>query len=483
MMTVDGQERTRMAKPVRGATTDFVAEFQAMQSARTLRWVGACLFLVACTTSNGGGGTDAGARADGAANLEGGGPGDGAASADSNTESGDGAASADSNTDAPGGNDGGACGSGAASIIKNPNPIISRAAQGGQAFASPSANASQVNNGIYHNGGWSAGMPTVSAPAWVAIKLAAPATRVLLSWDDGGTYNYQDPTTTPVYGLPANYEIDVSADSTNGSDGTWTVATDAAGNALTITGNQVRTRAHSFAFTGMSWVKMVITAAPPNISGNGVQIGEIDVHDISAAGGSLPDDTWFFMGDSITAFAFDRAQVHQPSFAKTVSAESTAFFPAMINGGIGSEQASSGLARLQNALALNPDYRFFVLGYGTNDSALTTTAVFQTNMQKMIDMVKAAGRAPVIPHIPWAGGHGAIPQFNAVIDQLVQTNQLAAGPDLYGYFLLHSGDAGTNDFVCPPCAGGRATDNLHPNDVGLTAINTLWAQAVCPLYP
>ena len=480
MRIADGPKGTRMANVVRCTTTGLVAESQAMRSKRTLRLMGASLLLLACDTSAGGA-ADAGARADATAGLEGGGPGDGAADGADGTSS-----DAGGEGGRDGGNDGGACGSGAAAIIKNANPIISRAAQGGLAFASPSVNAAQVNNGVYHNGGWSAGMPTVSAPAWVAIKLAAPATRVLLSWDDGGTYPYQELPANPVYGLPADYEIDVSADSTNGSDGTWAVARDAAGNVLTITGNQVRTRAHSFAFAGMSWVKMVITAAPPNISGNGVQIGEIDVHDISAAGSGLPDDTWFFMGDSITAFAFDRAQVHQPSFAKTVSTESTAFFPAMINGGIGGEQASAGLARLQSALTLNPDYRFFVLGYGTNDSALTTTSMFKTNMQNMIDMVKAAGRIPVIPHIPYSGdgGHGGIPQFNMVIDQLVQTNQLTPGPDLYGYLLQHSaGDAGTNDFICPPCAGARSTDNLHPNDVGLTAINTLWAQAMCPLYP
>ena len=27
------------------------------------------------------------------------------------------------------------------------------------------------------------------------------------------------------------------------------------------------------------------------------------------------------------------------------------------------------------------------------------------------------------------------------------------------------------------------TDNLHPNDIGLTAMNQLWADAAPPLYP
>src|SRR4030095_13580199 len=128
-------------------------------------------------------------------------------------------------------------------------------------------------------------------------------------WEDGGTYDYKDPPGTTVYGLPADYHFEVSADSTNGSDGTWTAA------GTPVSGHGVRTRAHATYFAGKSWIKMVITAAPPNESGNGVQIGEIDVHDISATGAGLPDDTWFFMGDSITAFAYDRAATHQPSFA------------------------------------------------------------------------------------------------------------------------------------------------------------------------
>jgi lysophospholipase L1-like esterase len=216
-----------------------------------------------------------------------------------------------------------------------------------------------------------------------------------------------------------------------------------------------------------------------------VTIGEIDVHDVSAAGTALPDDTWFFMGDSITAFAFDRQKAHSPSFAQTVSTESSGFFPAMINGGIGGEKSSDGLARIQNALTLNPDYRYFVLSYGTNDAGnVVPTATFQTNMQMMIDAIKAAGKTPVVPHIPYAATIVGIPPYNTVIDQLVATNHLTPGPDLYTYLSQHStGDASTNDFICPPCAGGRMTDNLHPNDLGLTAINTLWAQSMCLLYP
>ena len=206
------------------------------------------------------------------------------------------------NGDTGGGGNGGTGGSGGGYLppalkLSHPNPIISR---GAQVFSLPAGGAAVVN-GTYHNGGWNAGSPTTAAPAWVAIKLAAGPTRILASWDDGGTYNYEDPAGTTVYGLAADYHFEVSSDSTNGMDGTWAAA------GAPVTGNHVRTRAHALDFTGKSWLKMVITAAPAEAS-NGVQIGEIDVHDISATGAGLPDDTWFFMGDSITAFAYDRSQ-------------------------------------------------------------------------------------------------------------------------------------------------------------------------------
>ena len=53
-----------------------------------------------------------------------------------------------------------------------------------------------------------------------------------------------------------------------------------------------------------------------------------------------------------------------------------------------------------------------------------------------IDMIRAAGRVRIIPHIPYAGDgtHGDIPQYNAVIDMLTATNGLLAGPDFYSYF-------------------------------------------------
>ncbi len=353
---------------------------------------------------------------------------------------------------------------GPAALISHPNPLIAH-----RTPVVPVA-ASAVNDGNYRNGGWSTNVANL--PASAAINVGVGPTRLLVQWDDGGTYNYKDPPGTTVYGLPMGYTIDVSGDTTNGTDGTWT-------SVVTVTDNAVRTRGHVIDFTGMSWLRMTITAAPLTESGNGVQIGEIDVHDVSATTG-LPDDTWFFMGDSITAFAYDRAAIHQPSFASLIHMALPDYFPAMINGGIGAELSTQGLARLPEALSLNPDYRFFVLGYGTNDANRGSVASYRNNMQAMIDMVKAAGKIPIIPRIPYSGnaGYMAVPDYNVVVDDLVASNGLITGPDFYAYFMDHP-----EEFTCPPCGAGRPTDNLHPNDTGLTAMNQLWADAARPLYP
>ncbi len=369
-------------------------------------------------------------------------------------------------TGARGGGGGGAGGSAGGYMppalkLSHPNPIISRNAQ---VFSLPAGGAAVVN-GTYHNGGWNAGSPTAAAPAWVAIKLTAGPTRILVSWDDGGTYNYKDPAGTPVYGLAADYHFEVSSDSTNGMDGTWTTA------GAPVTGNHVRTRAHALDFTGKSWLKMVITAAPAEAS-SGVQIGEIDVHDISATGAGLPDDTWFFMGDSITAFAYDRT--NPPSFATLIdTATAHAYFPAMINGGIGSELTGSGLARLDEALALNPDTHFFAITYGTNDSwgNKTDTSTFRSNLQMMIDKIKAAGRTPVLSHVPYSAdnAHETLAQFNAVVDDLTRTNQLQVGPDFTTYFMQHTDQL--------------QDDHVHPAPAGRQAMNQLWADAMRVVYP
>src|SRR3954447_24779758 len=99
-------------------------------------------------------------------------------------------------TDAGTGNDA-AADTGPAALIAHPNPIIS---QGNMRYP---LSAAAVNDGNYHNGGWTT--KVAALPASAAIMIGAGPTRLLVQWDDGGTYNYKDTPTTTVYGFPMGY--------------------------------------------------------------------------------------------------------------------------------------------------------------------------------------------------------------------------------------------------------------------------------------
>jgi lysophospholipase L1-like esterase len=302
---------------------------------------------------------------------------------------------------------------------------------------------------------WGAGKPMPGRPAWVAIDVGTGPRRVLVVWSAAGSFNY----TETDYGSPGAFRIETSADSDDGKDGSWTIAAD-------VPRVSTHAGAHAFDFAGQRWVKVVVTAAPAR-SPNGVQLDRLDVYDISAGA----SDTWFFMGDSITAFAFGSSVAKGRGFATDVQRRHPGHYPAVINGGVGGDKADDGVRHIDAWLRKNPDARFWGIGYGSNDSAGDSrdTARFRKSMQKIIDRVRAAGHVPILARIPYStdGNHSTIPEFNAVIDELQRGNSLPAGPDLYAYFRAHP---------------EQLRDGLHPDERGIEAINRLWAAAVDPLY-
>ncbi|HEX9620404.1 MAG TPA: GDSL-type esterase/lipase family protein [Polyangiaceae bacterium] len=338
-----------------------------------------------------------------------------------------------------------------------PNPLISR---GRPAFAqsfADGATARPVNDGIYGTwaGTFRGGTPKPGRPVWVAIDLGTGYRRVLLVWTEGGS-DYTNVT----YGSPADYRVEVSADSTNGADGAWR-------SVVEVEENRFHARGHSFDFAGQRFVRVVFLRAPAH-SANGIAFAEIEVFDLSQGG----TDTWFFMGDSITAAAYDRdSEERSPSFPELVHAHDPAYYPALINGGIGGENSDHALEHIDEWLAVNPDFKYWALGYGTNDAAsnLDRADGFKANMQAVIERIRAAGRVPILARIPYAtdGQHEHVPRFNAALEELSQTHRLYPGPNLYAWFRAHP---------------ERLADGLHPDDQGIVAMHRLWWEAVKPLY-
>ncbi len=293
-------------------------------------------------------------------------------------------------------------------------------------------------------------------PGWCALHLSARANSVVLAWYSDYSFDYTDIT-----GLaPQDYDIAVSADSTNGSDGSWQTI-------VSVRGNHARAREHSFGFTGMSWVKMIVLAAQPKPSQPYVRIDELEVFDAQKLG----DDSFFFSGDSITGIAYSRYPNDSPSFADVMRQCAPQRYPLMIDGGFGgqtSQGAKQGIAAWQ---AMLPDMHYWLLGWGTNDALDNISPpAFRANLQAVVTAILQNGDIPILAHIPYATYHNLpgldaeIQQLNQVIDQITATNHLIPGPDFYALFHAHT------EYLGP--------DGLHPNSAGAIAMNALWFQTL-----
>jgi len=206
-----------------------------------------------------------------------------------------------------------------------------------------------------------------------------------------------------------------------------------------------------------------VTGLSPDVFRWGLYLDEIDVHDLSRGG----DDVWVFFGDSITSGVFDRAPEHQPSFAEAVAARHPGYFPATVGAGFGSLHHSDAVRRIDEVLALNPDATVVALSFGSND---WDPAAFRKDLLEVIRKVRAAGKVPIVPRIPYRADskEDFAARLDAVVDAVTREERLVPGPDLYAWFRAHP---------------ERLMDGLHPDPAGAVEMIRLWAEAAAPLYP
>jgi acyl-CoA thioesterase-1 len=344
--------------------------------------------------------------------------------------------------------------------VSVPSPLVSLELP--VATSDAVTNAEGLVDGRYGSGSSTAcsfGLPTPEEPAWAALQVGPGPNRLLVAWQDPGVRAYDVLTG----GAPADYRIETSDDSTDGSDGNWNVVVE-------VTGNPVRARVHSFDFTDMSWVRFVVTAAPEDSSA--VLLDELAIHDLSESGDDLPQDGWLFMGDSITQAAFARNRNAALVFANIVHDNHPAFDPIMINAGVGGDLSDDGVDDVDQWLAFNPDLLHVAIAYGTNDSwggHSPASTGFEANLRTMVEAVLDDGRVPMLVRIPYASeAHPTVAEFNEIVDALQQEYGLACAPDLYSWFLEHPDEL--------------SNDGVHPSPAGYGSINQRWAEAVDPLY-
>ncbi|HET9918990.1 MAG TPA: GDSL-type esterase/lipase family protein [Ktedonobacteraceae bacterium] len=337
-------------------------------------------------------------------------------------------------------------------------PLISR---GKPVYCSPNnqgpGGPQAIVNG--HYGNFSFWRTNLSAlPSWCALHIGSGPSRILLSWNSDYVFDYISNNGMS----PQDYTISVSANSTNGADGTWQTE-------VSVVDNHTRIREHVLPFAGQSWVKLTVTRGQPQASQPYLTIDQIDVYDVSAAA-SL-EDTYVFSGDSITVMAYNRFDANLPAYTDLVHTAFPKHFPPMLDIGLGGWNSEGAAQDIGLWLSLNPDMHYWLLGWGTNDALeQVPPAQFKANMQTVITSIKQAGHIPVLAHIPYIKGRGAsmeqeIQALNAAIDQLTTSNGLMAGPDFYSLFQSHASTY-------------LLSDGIHPTPAGAIAMNQAWFQAL-----
>ena len=286
-------------------------------------------------------------------------------------------------------------------------------------------------------------------PLYVAIKIGpTSASKVLLRWEDQFGWNYWRGECTP-----GDYTIEISKDSTNGVNGNWkTVAT--------VTGNEVTSRSHAFDFSGYTWVKMVITRRAATSTASNVRLVEIDVFDISDG----RKDHWIFLGDSVTAHAFERAYV-PVMYEDIISSSYPDYYPAVIAAGHGGFTTQDIVDRLDKLMQMNSHVDYFAIALGTNDAAGVKVENFERNLRQIIDRILAVGATPILARTFYTLSkyHNTEP-YAEVCDKLTAEYGLIKGPDFYNIFKGHKDE--------------YFLDSLHPNEAGEKAIQEGWAEAM-----
>lgn len=212
--------------------------------------------------------------------------------------------------------------------------------------------------------------------------------------------------------------------------------------------------------TGYNWLRLSV--------GSGVSLN-VDVADASAG---VTDD-WLFLGDSITArYATHATSNNVRSIADLISASTSGTrYPIEENAGLPCVHASDVTGYIDSLLAMFPG-KYVTLNLGTNDlwNGGGDVNAYYNDMQTLANKVIAAGKIPVIPHIPWPNNGGSwdtiVQAGNAKIDQLIASNpKIVKGPDLYTAFKNH-----------PEYFG--STGDVHPNAAGIAVARQQWAAAM-----
>jgi hypothetical protein len=323
----------------------------------------------------------------------------------------------------------------------SPMPVISRDVP---AFASSHEGDSTPENA--QDGDPETRWVSKALPAWLAYDLsavpAAQRSRVLVAWYAGAALDFINEDPDPDKQLPVDFTIE-----SNGAAGGAAPPTDGWKVVKTVTSNDRNSRQALLDLDGASWLRVKVTKST---SSSDVGI-DLDVH--SAPDGAT--DSWLFMGDSITFMSTSYLFSDLPA---QVNKLAKGRWPAVIPAGIGGTNTNTALEALDATIEDFPG-RFVTLNYGTNDHPE------DYQMEELVKRVIAAGKAPVVPHMPWAFDSPEGPVMNGMIDAIyAKYPEVVRGPDFWAIFLDRT------DLI--------PEGDVHPNEEGQAIIRAEWAKAM-----
>jgi lysophospholipase L1-like esterase len=153
----------------------------------------------------------------------------------------------------------------------------------------------------------------------------------------------------------------------------------------------------------------------------------------------------------------------------------TRIFPHIVfNEGIGGDQSSDTLGRIDSILERHPQSNKLLILLGTNDSARVVSAnTFRIRMQSLVNTVVSSGKEAWVALVPPVFNPDGTPnnsrnqlieQYNDVI--INQLSDVAVGPDFYNFFL----DKFNTHYA----------DTEHPNGRGYAAMAQEWHDVLIP---
>jgi lysophospholipase L1-like esterase len=198
-----------------------------------------------------------------------------------------------------------------------------------------------------------------------------------------------------------------------------------------------------------------------------------------------PFDYYVAAGDSITQGSNDDISSdgtgYEPILENLIT-DIKGYSHLIVNEGVSGDTSTGGVSLMPTILANNPQARFFLVQYGSNDAGMPALSsglglqpgnsnypgTFKDNMQNIITLIIEAGKVPYLAKVPYTTRAdrdlNAIQEYNLVIDELVDSNHIGiVSPDFYCYFENHP------EFLA---------DGLHPNGLGYQAMAQIWRKVL-----